>query len=388
MSNSDSDSEPELEDADITKLFRELPKNISKSSILHGKYVIQKKSFRQNPLHAQSNLLLLRTLSYVSENSIKSSYDQTPSWETLGKLDQLIINKDIFFQEISKSGVNVNVGIFDINQRNHAKFRVYNNVIDTDIPWMLFIDYHPLDFNNVEKDIGLICNYSDKSFTIRFTSDEVAYMLRSYKLPVPKELLPPPKIVSQTYKDGKMFFEKKDRNPASIPPPPPPQHIGKATKAGVLSLIRHKVKRNVMRVKKRISSRANKSLSKTSTFTRKRISPHRYRDKGQISALNQQGYGSVSPKNFQEDPEMIKPGIRGWFKRSFNEPYQARKLYNELTDVKYTSFANFSGEPSDIGREHTGVPIGRSTSIAKRIPRKNTLERNVTVVNETEQTSD
>lgn len=376
MSDSESESEPaDLENADITKLFKELPKHISKSSILHGKYVIQKKSFRQDSLHKQSNLLLLRTLSYVSENKIKLPHDQHITSQTLGELDRRIIEKNIFFQWIASSGVHVNVGIFDINQRNHAKFRVYNIVIDKNIPWMLFIDYHPLDFNNVEKDIGLICNYSDKSFTIRFTSDEVAYMLRSYKLPVPKEL-PPPKIVSQTYNDGKMFYENKNGSPAPVPPP---QHTGKATKAGLLSLIRHKVNRNVMRVKKRISSKVNKSLSKTSTFTKKRISPHRYRDKGQISALKQQGYAGVSPTQFKEDPEMIKPSFRGWFKRSFNEPYQARKLYNELTVVKYTDFDGISRESTS----RYGVPIGRRASVAQRIPSR-TLARYVPVVNETE----
>lgn len=365
MSDSESESEPDLKNADITKLFKELPKHIRKSSILHGKYVIQKKSFGQNPLHVQSNLLLLRTLSYASKNSITSSYNQEHSLDTLGKLDQLIKNKNNFFHDIAESGVYVNVGIFDINQRNHAKFRVYNKIIVKDIHWMLFIDYHPLDFNNVEKDIGLICNYSDKSFTIRFTSDEVAYMLRSYKLPVPKELLPPPKIVSQ--QNEKMFHEKVDGNPAPVPPP---QHTGKATKAGLLSLIRHKVNRNVMRVKKRISSKVNKSLSKTSTFTKKRISPHRYRDKGQISALKQQGYAGVSPTNFKEDPEMIKPSFRGWFKRSFNEPYQARKLYNELTDVKYTDFDGISRESTS----RYGGPIGSRASVARRIPSR-TLAR-------------
>lgn len=77
---------------------------------------------------------------------------------------------------------------------------------------------------------------------------------------------------------------------------------------------------------------------------------------------------------------MIKPGIRGWFKRSFNEPYQARKLYNELTNVSYTGF-------DDINREPTGVPIGRNARLTKPFSRR-TLTRKVPVVSETEETSD
>lgn len=262
--------------------------NLVKSKILHGKYILKEQHKNViNDMYEIMKALACDQRSVLDLNQAFHIYQQN---------DYIFDNKIKLLNNLSDG---LNIGLFEVNKRNHAKFRIFN-LSNLDLPWMLFADSNPTALNDFDKWIGLVCDYKPGRLTVKYTTDELVKMLTEYKLPVPTEI------------------------PSEYVPPMRLSNV-KATKAGMFSLIRHRAFRNVARVKKRFSSKPQKSLSKTSTFTKQRINPEEYLDEHHINKLKSIGYGDIDPRKFTE-----KYGVKTWFTRGFNNEYKARKLYREL----------------------------------------------------------
>uniref|UniRef100_A0A6C0CLE4 Uncharacterized protein n=1 Tax=viral metagenome TaxID=1070528 RepID=A0A6C0CLE4_9ZZZZ len=269
--------------------------SLVKSKILHGKYILKEQ--HKNVVNSMYDIMQALVCNQVSIFVLNRRFTIDTT---------CVVSPNTFDDKptlLTKLSNNLNIGLFEINKRNHAKFRIFilNNL---EMPWMLFEDSNPTVLNDFDKCIGLVCDYKSNSLTVKYTTAELVIMLNGFRLPVPNEI-------------------PNDNVPAI--------HLGniKATKAGLFSLIRHKAIRNVARVKKRFSSKPQKSLSKTSTFTKRRIRPEEYLDEHHMDDLKSLGYGAENPQTLDKEDSAA-----GWFTRGFNDHYKMRKLHRGLVAQK------------------------------------------------------